>query len=165
MTKSKVQCDRWIVSEYPWNLMELFSGLYTRWSSFCPKQRKISLIKTLTHRALMIFSKSKLDSEPEKLTKIILENGYPEEVISVYIKEKKGNFSADVKFGPQKCPVYLKLPWIGNKLLLQIVSLQQTHVLSTVRKKPFCPFKRTAFLPHKKIPLLMNLCASVILAT
>ena len=46
-----------------------FSRLYTRWSSFCPKQRKISLIKTLTNRALMICSKSKLDSELEKLTK------------------------------------------------------------------------------------------------
>ena len=70
-----------------------FSGLYTRWSSFCPKQRKISLIKTLTHRALMICSKSKLNSELEKLTKIFLEKGYPEDVISVYIKEKIGNFS------------------------------------------------------------------------
>ena len=94
-----------------------FSGLYTRWSSFCPKQRKISLIKTLTHRALMICSKSKLDSEHEKLTKIFLENGYPEDVISVYIKEKIGNFSADENFGPQKCPVYLKLPWIGDSSL------------------------------------------------
>ena len=65
----------------------------------------------------MICSKSKLDSELEKLTKIFLENGYPEDVISVYIKEKIGTFSADVKFGPQKCPVYLKLPWIGDSSL------------------------------------------------
>ena len=55
----------------------------------------------------MICSKSKLDSELEKLTKIFLENGYPEDVISVNIKEKIGNFSADIKFGPQKCPQYL----------------------------------------------------------
>ena len=40
-----------------------------------------------------------------------------EDVISVYIKEKIGNFSANVKFGPQKCPVYLKLPWIGDSSL------------------------------------------------
>ena len=93
----------------------IFSGLYTRWSSFCPKQRKI--IKMLTHRALMICSKSKHDSELEKLTKIFLENSYPEDVISVYIKEKIGNFSAEIKFGPQKCLVYLKLPLIGNSSL------------------------------------------------
>ena len=65
----------------------------------------------------MICSKSKLDSELEKLTKIFLENGYQEDVISVYIKEKIGNFSADVKFFPQKCLVYLKLPWISDSSL------------------------------------------------
>ena len=65
----------------------------------------------------MICSKSKLDSELEKLTKIFLENGYPEDVISVYIKERIGNLSADVKFGPQKCPVYLKLLWNGDRSL------------------------------------------------
>ena len=65
----------------------------------------------------MICSMSKLDSALEKLTKIFLENGYPEDVISVYIREKIGNFSADVKFGPQKCPVHLKLPWIGDSSL------------------------------------------------
>ena len=35
-----------------------FLGLYTRWSSFCPKQRKISLIKTLSLWELMICSGS-----------------------------------------------------------------------------------------------------------
>ena len=67
--------------------------------------------------SVLICSKSKLDSELEKLTKIFLENGYPEDVISVYIKEKIGNFPPDIKFGPQKCPVYLKLPWKGNSSL------------------------------------------------
>ena len=65
----------------------------------------------------MMCSKSKLDTELEKLTKIFLENSYPEGAISVYIKEKIANFSADIKFGPQKCPVYLKLPWIGDSSL------------------------------------------------
>ena len=128
----------------------------------------------LTHRALMIYSKSKLDSELEKLTKIFLENGYPEDVISVYIKDKIGNFSADVKFGPQKCPVYLKLPWIGDSSIRFESQIKQAitncffavnHVLFIVRKRPFRPFKRTAFMPHKKVLLYMNLRASVILAT
>ena len=33
-----------------------FTGQYIRWNSFSPKTRKISLIKTLVHRALMICS-------------------------------------------------------------------------------------------------------------
>ena len=33
-----------------------FNGLYIRWDSFCPKKWMIILIKTLTHRALMMCS-------------------------------------------------------------------------------------------------------------
>ncbi len=31
-----------------------FTGLYIRWDSFCPKKPKKNLMKTRTHRALMI---------------------------------------------------------------------------------------------------------------
>ena len=37
-----------------------FTGQYIRWNSFSRRTRKISLIKTLVHRALMICSKTKL---------------------------------------------------------------------------------------------------------
>ena len=37
-----------------------FTGQYISWNSFCPKQRKVNLVKTLVHRALTICSKSKL---------------------------------------------------------------------------------------------------------
>ena len=33
-----------------------FTGLYIHWDSFCPKKQKVNLIKTLTHRVLMICS-------------------------------------------------------------------------------------------------------------
>ena len=56
-----------------------FLDLYTRCSLFRQKQSKINLIKTLTHRALVLCSKSKLNSELDQLKKIFLENGYPEE--------------------------------------------------------------------------------------
>ena len=88
-----------------------FTGKYTRWNSFCPKQRKVNLVKTLVQRALMICSKSKLHAELEKLKTIFLDNGYPEDIILSYTKERIASLSAVQKFGPQKCPVYLKLPW------------------------------------------------------
>ena len=131
-----------------------FSGLYTRWSSFCPKERKISLIKTLTHRALMICSKSKLDSELEKLTKIFLESGYPEDVFSVYIKEKIGNFSADVKFGPQKCPVYLKLPWIGESSLRF-----ESQIKQAITNCFFAVDPRVVYSTKKALPSIQKKCA------
>ena len=122
----------------------------------------------------MICSKSRLHAELRKLKTIFLDNGYPEDVILSYTKEKIPSFSAVQKFGPQKCPVYLKLPWIGNTSLrfesqirqaITNISLLSILVLFTARGEPFHPFKRIPCLPTKKVPLFMNLRASVILAT
>ena len=91
-----------------------FTGQYIRWNSFSPKTRKISLIKTLVHRTLMICSKTKLGSELDKIKHLLIENGYPTDVLLSCINQKLANFAAEKTFGPEKCPVYLKLPWIGN---------------------------------------------------
>ena len=42
------------------------------------------------------------------------QNGYSEVIINSTISKKIARFYQPVKEGPQKCPVYLKLPWIGN---------------------------------------------------
>ena len=114
----------------------------------------------------MICSKSKLDSELEQLKMIFLENGFPENVISVYIKEKLANFSAAVKSGQQKCQVYLKLPWIGNSSLQFESQIKQVIIncFFAVNPRIFYNAKRP-FHPLKRIALSMSLRASVILAT
>ena len=91
-----------------------FTGQYIRWNSFSPKMRKISLIKTLVHRALMICSKTKLGSELDEIKQLLIENGCPTDALLSCINQKLANFAAEKTFGPEKCPVYLKLPWIGN---------------------------------------------------
>ena len=101
----------------------------------------------------MICSKSKLDSELEKLTKIFLEKGYPEDVILVYIKEKIGNFSADIKFGPQKCPVYLKLPWIGNSSLRF-----KSQIKQAVTNFFFAVNPRVDYSTKKAVPSIQKDC-------
>ena len=98
----------------------------------------------------MICSESKLDSELEKLTKIFLENSYPEDVISVYIKEKIGNFSADIKFGHQKCPVYLKLPWIGNSSLRFESQIKQAITNCFFAVNPLVVYSTKKALPYIK---------------
>ena len=100
----------------------------------------------------MICSKSKLDSE---LTKIFLENGYPEDVISVYIKEKIGNFSADIKFSPQKCPVYLKLPWIGNSSLRF-----ESQIKQAIKNCFFEVNPRVVYSTKKTLPSIQKECDS-----
>ena len=87
-----------------------FTGQYIRRNSFSPKTRKISFTNTLVHKALMICSKTKLGSEPDKIKQLLIVNGYPADVLLSCINQKLANFAAEKPIGPEKCPVYLKLP-------------------------------------------------------
>ena len=68
-------------------------------------QPKINRIKTLVHRALMICSKTKLDSELDTIKHLLIDNEYPEDVLVSCIKENLANISSEKRFGPEKCPV------------------------------------------------------------
>ena len=63
-----------------------FTSQYLRWNSFSPRKRKTNLIKF-----------------------ILLTNGYPEHVMKSFMAMKMKQFHALPKFGPEKCPVYLRL--------------------------------------------------------
>ena len=63
----------------------------------------------------MICSKTKWGSELDKIEQLFNENGYPTDVLLSCINQKLSNFAAEKTLGPEKCPVYLKLPWIGNE--------------------------------------------------
>ena len=89
-----------------------FTGQYLCWNSFSPRKRKTNLILTLTHRALAICSPERLPSELDKNKFILLANGYPEHVIKSFMAMKMKQFHALPKVGPEKCPVYLRLPWL-----------------------------------------------------
>ena len=52
-----------------------------------------------------------LQQKLENIRVILRDNGYPE---SRRISNKLAPFQSPPKFGLSKCPVYLKLPWIGN---------------------------------------------------
>ena len=64
-----------------------FTGLYTRWDSYCPTSRKIALIRSLTQRAKKICSPQYLNDEAENLQAIFRKNGYPEPIVSRIIKQ------------------------------------------------------------------------------
>ena len=91
-----------------------FLGHYNRWDSFGSKSRKSNLIGTLVHRVLAICSPSKLPQEIDFIRSILCSNGYPKNLINSRIKRKIEEFKLPPKKGPEKCPVYLTLPWIGN---------------------------------------------------
>ena len=89
-----------------------FTGQYFCWNSFGPIKRKTNVIETLVHRELMICSKSKLLHELKNISSILRNNGYPESIIQTTMSKKIALFNRKPKEGLQKCPVYLKLPWI-----------------------------------------------------
>ena len=62
----------------------------------------------------MICSKTKLRPELDKIKQLLIENGYPADVLFSCINQKLANFAAEKLIGQEKCPVYLKLPWTGN---------------------------------------------------
>ena len=90
---------------------------------------------------------------------ILRQNDYPEEVIISGIKKKILNFQTSKQFDPEKCPVYLKLPWIGNIFLIYekqtksavnncFESVWERIIFSLKKMLPF--FQKDALPAHKR---------------
>ena len=94
----------------------IFTELYTKWNSFEPTTRKTNLVGTLSHRASKICSKSKLQEKIKQISSILQHNSYPV-VINSSIRNKISRFNLEPKEGPQRCPVFFKLPWTGKIFL------------------------------------------------
>ena len=103
------RCDSFLTSIYR---KPTFTGLYLDWHSFAPKSRKLNLIRCLSYRALNICCDCKIENE---LKAIFIDNGYPENVIDINIKHTVTKFkNLNKVFGPLKCPVYFRIPWVGS---------------------------------------------------
>ena len=117
----------------------------------------------------MICTKNKFKQEIDFIKKILLDNGYTEDIVLKHISKKIAQFSTAKPFGPEKCPVYLRAPWIGSasqQLEHQIISAVQNCdgvvsprlIFSSQSMLP----KRMCYLPIKEVWLFMNTCATVI---
>ena len=116
------------------SLQSIESPLYIHWNSFGSKQHKTNLIDTLTHQALKICSKSTLKHELNNICSILVQNGYPEFLIDLRISKKLLRFQQSNKEGPKKCPVYLKLPWIGkNSLKFEKIKLSINNCFGAIQ--------------------------------
>ena len=62
----------------------------------------------------MICSKTKLGPGLNEVEQLLIENVYPADALLSCINQKLATFAAEKSFGPEKYPVFLKLPWIGN---------------------------------------------------
>ena len=122
-----------------------FTGQYIRWDSFGLSKRKKNLISTLVHRALCICSKSLLQQELENIRVILRDNDYPESIIDRGISNKFAQFQSLPKFGPIKCPVYFKLPWID------IISLKFENKIKFSVKHSFRAVEPRVLFSTRKI--------------
>ena len=65
-----------------------FTGLYTKWDSFTPRKYKVNLNRTLTYRCFRICSNASLvQSAVEDLKRLLLQNGYPQGIITFNIND------------------------------------------------------------------------------
>ena len=62
----------------------------------------------------MICTKNELKQEIDFIKKILLDNGYPENIVLKRISKKIAQFSTAKLFGPEKCSVHLRATWIGS---------------------------------------------------
>ena len=101
----------------------------------------------------MICTKRRLNGEVERIKKILLENGYPKNVISAQIAKKISQFSTLKRFGREKCSVYLRVPWIGKP------SITSNRITSNTWPA------RMFYLPFRKVLSYMNTSATVTVGT
>ena len=95
-----------------------FTGLYTKWDSFTPRKCKINLIHTLTYRCFRIFSSpSLLQAAIKDLRKLLLQNGYPQGVITFNINDvlnkNKNKSNNPVQVTVPKKDILIVLPYLG----------------------------------------------------
>ena len=144
-----------------------FTGLYLHWESFTSIKHKASLESMLVHRALKICSKSQLKEEINRIKEILLDNGYPEDFVLEQISKKITQFSRLKRFGPDKCPVYLRITYTGKAALtlernLRItvencygsVALWKKTVFALGFKKPSVIFVSRQMLPASRKDVL-----------
>ena len=125
------------------------------------KARKISLIKTSIYRACMICSKTKLGSKLHKIKQLLVENRYPTDVPLFCINQKLANFAAEKTLGSEKCPVYLKLPWIGNVSSKFENQINKAITFRFYPVKPHVAYNTKVMLPSAKkdsIPTTQKSC-------
>ena len=122
----------------------------------------------------MICTKRRLNEEIEQIKEILIDNGYPKIIINTQITKKIAQFSTLKRFGPEKCPVYLRVPWIGKPStnLEKVVKTAVESCYGSVStrlvftSKRMLPVARKDVLPaFRKVLSYMNTSATVTVGT
>ena len=130
---------------------DTFTGKYLNFQSHCSLKRKINLIKTLCHRAHLICSPEFFEREIEYIKTLLYKNGYPSELVSRTIKTHLNSLKRDKEFGPEKCVVTLKVPYINDRSVHFEKSIKQLLGTTFFAAKPRVIFTtRPLLVPEGK---------------
>ena len=88
----------------------------------------------------MICSESKLDDEVDFITGTLCNNSYSEDIVRSVFWDKISDFSKIKPDSVQRCPVYLRLPWLGD-----ISDKFANQIFACVRKCYFSSNLRVVF--------------------
>ena len=97
----------------------------------------------------------------ENNKKILFDNSYPKDVIKQQILRTTARFSIPKPFGPDKCPVYLKVPWMGEPSTKLPTTLPSSGVkaafdncFASVNPRVIFTSKSVLFIAHKNVVLV-----------
>ena len=122
----------------------------------------------------MICIKRRLNGEIGRIKKIVLNNGYPKNVINAQIAKKIAQFSTLMRFGSEKCSVYLRVPWISEPFtnLEKEVKTTVESCYGSVSTRLVFTSERMLPVARKNVPSTtqkslsyMNISATVIVGT
>ena len=109
----------------------------------------------------MICYKAKLVPELDKIKQRLIENGYPVAVLLSCINQKLANFAVEKPIVPEKFPVYLKLPWIGNVSSKFEIQISKAITSCYYAVKPRVVYNTRVMLPSAKkdrVPTTQKSC-------
>ena len=137
-----------------------FTGDYIPFNSYSPIKQKINLISCLTYRAIKICSDGYLETELENVKNIFKDLGYPLDIIKSTIAKTKEKFECS-KFGPKKCPVYLKLPYCSNEVVQENLKKTVENCYRSVKLRIVFKSNKLFKIDNKdKLPI--HSCSNVI---
>ena len=120
-----------------------FTGLYTRWDSYCATGQKIALLRSLTQRAKKISSPQHLGNEITKLKSIFSINVYPEPIVDRvmrHVLESGPGPPAPAAESRKLDKVYIRLSWLGPTSTGFKNRIFRTTRAATTTCTPVCVF-------------------------
>ena len=140
-----------------------FTGLYTRWDSYCRTSQKIALVRSLVQRARKICSPQYLDGEMETLQSIFEKNGYPGPIVSRVIQQTLESEPRPTGQQRKEDKVFIRLPWLGPKSAAFRNRIHRATIDALPDCKAVCTFKtRRMFNTCKKDVLPTESTSNVI---